>query len=123
MRSIGIGSVNSHFLLYGRNRESCNIVLKHKTDTEMRDGKDTQDFFSDFSAVSTTILDDNTFLLLELPLVHFHCAKVPTNTLSAHRKQNLLLLLWKKEATSISFPSLSSQSLIFVSSEINNIIF
>ena len=40
----------------------------------MRDGKDTQDFFSDFSAVSTTILDDNTFLLLELPLVHFHCA-------------------------------------------------
>ena len=40
----------------------------------MRDGKDTQDFFSDFSVVSTTILDDNTFLSLELPLVHFHCA-------------------------------------------------
>lgn len=74
-RNVNLGNVDSsHFLLYGRNTESYNIVLKHKTDIEMRDGKETQDFFSDFGAVSTMILDDNTFLLLELPLVHFHCA-------------------------------------------------
>ena len=71
---INLGNVDSHFLLYGRYTESYDIVLKHKTDTEMRDGKDTQDFLSDFGAVSTMILDDNTFLLLGLPLEHFHCA-------------------------------------------------